>query len=1703
MIFRNFVPLSSLLLTTSLAIFALPPARAEGEPPSGGPGTENQPVTPSEAEKKNCGEEGSGKSRSFMSSSFVSISAGLSALAPDMAEPSVVGLRASNVGAHLTTRARSSSARSHFPGGISAYYATPESLTPFGKGGEILRSSEGWVRQIKTETGFLNVEKISNGYCITGYMTSDLSDKKNAEGLYTLKPGAAPLSRRTVIAQNGGSKMRVEETTWYGKTPRKEIVIMEQKPGEKPDTAVLSQIWSNHNGEYKRSSTTLSLVPSSAKNRSAFAAPPVEHYINEVEELGTDGNYYVVKRTAGTRTTYRWDKGEVPLVENSAVDANGTPLPENIVSCWTYYTNPADRSSYGRPASLRKSNGYWEDYSYSDNHMAGVKITRTTSPWMNTPAPEPGQKPEGDYRLKQEVSLTTDTGTSGTTVTVNGVPIEKEWTESIAVGENTIMETRHQPHSGGDKITVTKRYCRDKAKVAESLLGKPLLIKNADGSLETYAYTLDDDTLTTIKNSGYGTGDTVIKGLRTIIKENRSTGKLKEEIRYALEDGQAYWLGSKTGVDFDPLGNCLKWVYDNNSEDYTEQRRDCCQINWERTRDGVETTYTRNADGKLISEFSRGIIRTWERKGLTISEWKQAEGDQQRYLVKEITVDMSGNVLTEKIPVAGGRTVSTSYLYNIPERSTVTTSPAGTTEIKTSYADKQLAKTVSDSGLVTRYTYSPNVSSGEGVITISRENDVDTSVETDLLSHETRLVAGNGAVTRHAYTPAGQLLKTSLPDGESQLYQYTADGTVISGLDMDGDNVLTTFGDRMSRTTKSFDPSWPQDRGSWKTDRQMAWKGNWISQGVQWDTADGTLTRSKTQGVSGYVVEQKPALFLRKKSYTEVKTEADGQVRETAYTLDKGNVLFKSMKWRDSNGRVITTNDTSYDIWGNPIAQSDARQGTTLFSYDRGTGVLLETTSPAQLTTSFLYDDFGRQVTVILPDGLRQHISYDQWGRIVRQWGSLLYPVLFEYNVYGQKTGMTTYRAPVSESASWPDGAAGDKTLWEYDSVTGLLLKKNDAEGKGTIYSYTPGGKLKTETNARGLVKEYTYDKAGQIVSMEVNDQGKTPVQTCSYDQWGRPVLIETAGVLSCQDVYNDQNQVMSEQWNIPTQNGDFIRKIERRYDLYGRPVGYQLKHGEDVEQSVSYTYNPAGKPACIIADGKTFSYEYVNNAPQLVSGMTSPIHTVINTWEEARDMLSNKTNAWKNKTGTQVISNYTYTLNNLGQRTAVSTSGESFAQSPADWIWSYDILGQIAQANNDYYTYDQIGNRTAAGKENSPRTTYVANALNQYATVNALSPAYDADGNLLTGLIPSLSHPDRTDLSFTWNADNRPVEVRLKGVLKELRTYDHQGRRIRKGELITLYDGYNAIARYDLNTHTLKKTFAWGSDLSGSLESSGGAGGLLSVTEYDGQMPLVSYPCYDGNGNVTEYLTEENSGRLAAHYEYDAFGNVIGKTGEREYDYQFSTKPFDELAGLLYYNYRDYDPQSGRWLGRDPLEEKGGSNLYVFIRNCFFATDVLGLICDDECSPGLPKDVKIDQRTYSATHSPYNKNPEDDIKTILKKGECARLVAEKAAEKNLPARIICKYANKAGEAISDGLGNLDNRITRNSAAFRVVIKIKGKCCKCSSCLLFMSRYSFEDIESEWMEIPAPKSVPYGFWPWEIKSAIEAFVEEKHPEFCN
>lgn len=81
--------------------------------------------------------------------------------------------------------------------------------------------------------------------------------------------------------------------------------------------------------------------------------------------------------------------------------------------------------------------------------------------------------------------------------------------------------------------------------------------------------------------------------------------------------------------------------------------------------------------------------------------------------------------------------------------------------------------------------------------------------------------------------------------------------------------------------------------------------------------------------------------------------------------------------------------------------------------------------------------------------------------------------------------------------------------------------------------------------------------------------------------------------------------------------------------------------------------------------------------------------------------------------------------------------------------------------------------------------------------------------------------------------------------------------------------------------------------------------------------------------------------------------------------------------SGVRYYGYRYYDPVTGRWPSRDPIEENGGLNLYGFVENDGVNwIDMLGLAPQQRDCDGNPIPAASRTSPYPRENPPRQKLP-------------------------------------------------------------------------------------------------------------------------------
>jgi RHS repeat-associated protein len=332
----------------------------------------------------------------------------------------------------------------------------------------------------------------------------------------------------------------------------------------------------------------------------------------------------------------------------------------------------------------------------------------------------------------------------------------------------------------------------------------------------------------------------------------------------------------------------------------------------------------------------------------------------------------------------------------------------------------------------------------------------------------------------------------------------------------------------------------------------------------------------------------------------------------------------------------------------------------------------------------------------------------------------------------------------------------------------------------------------------------------------------------------------------------------------------------------------------------------------------------------------------------------------------------FEYSYDDIGNRTSGKTGGDTAGANLRTTTDTTDAEGRLSQRTNprqyEVQGAAQVGtdvrvNGVVATRQGEyfrfEGTAAVATAqwLDQSVTLNGsalisgrkkyVPPQTEA---MLHDVAGNRTQDGRWEMR--WDNENRLVDVwtlpaaATAGVPNQrLRyTYDADGRLIERrrfswvsGEwsLVEttryLNDGLQCVAEFNASNGLLRRQ-VWGLDLDGSRGGLGGIGGLLWIVSTANG---THYAAPDGSGNVVALFG--TSGTETARYEYGPFGELLRMSGTAiaaENPWRFSSKRQDPTTDWVHYEFRVYDPSSGRWLSRDPIGEAGGENLYGFVGN-------------------------------------------------------------------------------------------------------------------------------------------------------------------------
>ena len=273
---------------------------------------------------------------------------------------------------------------------------------------------------------------------------------------------------------------------------------------------------------------------------------------------------------------------------------------------------------------------------------------------------------------------------------------------------------------------------------------------------------------------------------------------------------------------------------------------------------------------------------------------------------------------------------------------------------------------------------------------------------------------------------------------------------------------------------------------------------------------------------------------------------------------------------------------------------------------------------------------------------------------------------------------------------------------------------------------------------------------------------------------------------------------------------------------------------------------------------------------------------------------------------------------------------------------YDYDALNRLTTVTcpngNQSFTYDKVGNRASKSGTN----------YSYYSSTNKLQQDhrgykyyYDNSGNILRHRQGS---PETTVDSFAYDWNNRLIYYKKisSGVYCDF-AYNASGLRIKKHyndpgsetETTTyyIYDGINPIAEYGPD----------GTILSRYIYASG-----MHVAKISG----TDTTWYHGDAlGSTRKMTKEDGTGYDWSATYYPFGEMT-QTGAGNNAHGFTGKEYDSEMGLNYFCLRYYDPQIGRFMTLDPVDQKGISPYAYCFNNPLTSIDPSGSGREDYMTP-------------------------------------------------------------------------------------------------------------------------------------------------------
>ncbi|MBO7329970.1 MAG: hypothetical protein J6W00_14505, partial [Lentisphaeria bacterium] len=659
------------------------------------------------------------------------------------------------------------------------------------------------------------------------------------------------------------------------------------------------------------------------------------------------------------------------------------------------------------------------------------------------------------------------------------------------------------------------------------------------------------------------------------------------------------------------------------------------------------------------------------------------------------------------------------------------------------------------------------------------------------------------------------------------------------------------------------------------------WSWNWDAELKVHDQSAVTVKLPEWQGSyqfilnsAGYFESNTPGISLVKENGFYIVTDSTG--KKYAYNTqgklisvndnNNNNIILywdndNLLSLRHSDGTAISL---EYDQYGRIVSAVSSADGTKIqYAYDNTGNMISATDTAGDLQTVYQYEDsrFQHNLTGINnQNNAAVSYEYDKWGRLS-----------------GYSLDDTRIAVDI-----------------EYDLGT---VKQTDQNGNTTSSFFNQFGQLIENTDAQGVTQKYTYDPNGRLTKLIEGDDQK---YSFVYDDQGNCISItdELGNTMNYTYINNHIRTATDSQGNSVTFFYDNKWNVTDIKYSDGTAISYLLnEQGYCVSitdtngVTSNYSYDSRGNLISLSRNDTTltFGYDINNNLTSIKDALGGKqayaydSHSnLISFTDEAGaktqysyDSAGNLTSItyangsketfaydqfgnlllWSNARGAEI----TYTVNDQLQTTQAYVGG-------CNRTISYNTLGQITQADNMSFTYDNRGNLLSVTYDDGRKTIYEYDAADRIIrqedeTGKAICYSYDAYGNpdKLT------THTGDILVDYDFNTQGKLICQKNGNNTATVYSYTKTG----DVEKISYLDADGTETGFCLYAY----------DINGNCSSKTTESGSWSYT-------------WDKNGRLLSEVFTENSGVVSQRntYTYDLRGNrltqnINGKNTTYTYD--------------------------------------------------------------------------------------------------------------------------------------------------------------------------------------------------------------------------